>query len=1247
MVPIAQLIKEHEELVRQLRRYSFPDTAQIVAGLSLCPELCTKTVRIEVLQHLVAISCVGKERPTRESLKTWMGKHLAESFAAQMEDPVEDVFVGCINSDFGSFRAFTGVLADWDFWTERLLGFLAKNQSFPPFKVAIKTLLPLLRISDVLADRVGLMRYSPADGSSSAKIQIPQWRKVLACANAVHFSATDLETMGIDFKLLEEFTLTDQRKTRLRAEELWNSSLERYPLIGALDGVIIATPNSLVRAAIRFLLEHITKNMGGWADTFFKIETATLFVNEVRMRLKIQPMDFKPPPWPDGLQPMFPYFGQFDYGKPAILLTHCIPLSKSADDFNAFEEFSDDGKLQEYLRACADEFEKIPEFSGGLVLVCMAGISGGFVASLNQSLTNWHIEVATLPEWLILTSLGDCTAMRLWKLGEHEAVLHSHGVKTINLSGLLNLYAFWKSNGFRLAPKDTDSRSLNLLTIGSDFGAALRTETKKRTDIHCVRSHDNQHWVKLTRHNAKPLFKEDGEIPLYADLDSARAGRLTGCIKGACTNWWVVAPPRNENPNLANLAFRLWECVEAWVARVSVVVAREWPNFCAPSAEIEVDLPNLAKWDDSYQKIHSVQGKTLSMSVDREMVRIVLTIPEGFMPRFSMPKNLAESEIVVALLMGSAQLAGSELADERALELSREILRNEDARYFHIVQARGIEQMVAGAGRPEPLFIHEEDFSLVRQGLADLVGRPAGGKEIAGLDACKEYLKDTVTKVWERIETRLKPFNREFVVMCCFEALDEIARDEEQWDMTTRSQFALHRDMEDVHNVLLERRSDRAKASLCNRLIIETAQYACRLAGGRMFTEADHLTILADMTLLILLANHRDGIAYGFLKPKIRVAPNGELQVDEKFYRNVMGQYMTKRGRVASEEAASDYENHFPWILQPKSEATIEEENALNEFDKVFAPEFGFSVHLLLRALDELRAMAVKTDRPRGKMAEDMMQSFLRSSGFNQAEAEAFLDRFTLLIRSAWDAELPPRCHQHDVFPWRFRLQLSLHVRPLVQVGVSPRAWIISVPTFEKSVSYVIGHLEQARFPKDFFHSAEMHTYIGDVTNKRGHAFTKKVGKVFVESGCTTKLEIEMTQLGAAKKLGLGDVDVLSWEKASGRVYAVECKRLLTANSVGEVVQRLEEFRGNKKEMDSLGRHLRRLDWLRENPHTLARFIVIPCERIRLIPLVVTSAIMPMQFFEGMKIPTSQVLSFDELSKRLDEDRTAAAASAG
>jgi hypothetical protein len=69
--------------------------------------------------------------------------------------------------------------------------------------------------------------------------------------------------------------------------------------------------------------------------------------------------------------------------------------------------------------------------------------------------------------------------------------------------------------------------------------------------------------------------------------------------------------------------------------------------------------------------------------------------------------------------------------------------------------------------------------------------------------------------------------------------------------MTSRSQLALHTDTANVHKALDDRRSQRAKAAVGNRVLIETAQYACAADRGRAFTEADHLTILADIVVLL------------------------------------------------------------------------------------------------------------------------------------------------------------------------------------------------------------------------------------------------------------------------------------------------------------------------------------------------------------------------------------------------------------
>lgn len=823
MAPIARLIKEHPGLVAKLGAFDFPQAARLVAGLSLHPKFHANTIRIEVLEHLIAASCRKRAKAELDDLVDWLEKGMAESPVARMEDPVEDVFIGCVNSAFGSFRVFTGVFADGDFWVERLLSFLAGKQEFPPFHAAVKDVLAVLKLSEALVERVGLARYSLGGGSEMQKIIVPRrWRELSPRVEALRFSDADLAKLGVNRMELREFVLTDEDRARLPGEDLWNSSLDRRPLIEEIDGISVVVPSRMTCAAARFLVDRISESrMRGWADMFYQTETASIFVNDVASRLDIDPLKFKPPAWPEELPPMFPYFGHFDVGKPVILLTYCTPLSASAADFGGFDRLTDEQakSLTSYLRMCAAEFEKLPGFSGGLVLFNLASVGRSIAFGFEEWSPNWRTYAATLPEWLVMTVGNECTAMRLWKLGDHKAAMRNYRIEISNLAGLPNLFAFWKSNGFRLATQQMDVRSLNHLGLVCNFATSLRVETKQRYDVHCVRSHDDNRWVRLMRHNAKSFFAEDEAARLFADCEAVKLRQLLGCVEQGDVRWWVVVPPAQGTTELRDLIYQLWDCLLSWVGRLARIAVREWPAL-PRSLEIRLELPELPHWRLHQRRGERATPAELSSSVEVNHARVVLTMPEGFIRHFNTPKNVAEQRIVSILLEGIATLAQAALTKERQTALTSEITRNEDARYFHVVETQELEQMLAAPGHPKPLFLADEDMSLARLGVADLVGRPSNSNEITGITLCRDFLKDTVTKIWERAETRLQPFDRVSVVTECFQALDEIARDEERWTMTARSQLALHADTATVHEVLDNRRSQRAKAAVGNRVLL-------------------------------------------------------------------------------------------------------------------------------------------------------------------------------------------------------------------------------------------------------------------------------------------------------------------------------------------------------------------------------------------------------------------------------------------
>jgi len=175
-------------------------------------------------------------------------------------------------------------------------------------------------LSEALAERCGLQRYCAGSGNASERIHLPRWRDFGPKVANVFFSDEDLRTHGITKAALANFIFNIAERAELLKESMWSSSLERRPLLETPEGLIIAEPSTLARSAVRFMIERMTI-MGGWGETFYQQDIASVFVNSVRARLNVDWLDFSGGRAPAGTPFMFPAFGIFDVGKPVIMLT--------------------------------------------------------------------------------------------------------------------------------------------------------------------------------------------------------------------------------------------------------------------------------------------------------------------------------------------------------------------------------------------------------------------------------------------------------------------------------------------------------------------------------------------------------------------------------------------------------------------------------------------------------------------------------------------------------------------------------------------------------------------------------------------------------------------------------------------------------------------------------------------------------------------------------------------------------------
>jgi hypothetical protein len=142
-----------------------------------------------------------------------------------------------------------------------------------------------------------------------------------------------------------------------------------------------------------------------------------------------------------------------------------------------------------------------------------------------------------------------------------------------------------------------------------------------------------------------------------------------------------------------------------------------------------------------------------------------------------------------------------------------------------------------------------------------------------------------------------------------------------------------------------------------------------------------------------------------------------------------------------------------------------------------------------------------------------------------------------------------------------------------------------------------------------------MRSWIGAAVDRDGHRFNKTVRDRLAAMGLNTQLEVKMTALGGSHELG--DIDVLAWRPATGIVYAIECKRLSFARSVGEVGERLQEYAriaptGEKR--TPVQKHLDRMAHLNQNTNGLSMLTGIAEKNIVIKSCLVTDYLVPMQF---------------------------------
>lgn len=213
-------------------------------------------------------------------------------------------------------------------------------------------------------------------------------------------------------------------------------------------------------------------------------------------------------------------------------------------------------------------------------------------------------------------------------------------------------------------------------------------------------------------------------------------------------------------------------------------------------------------------------------------------------------KNTGDRLMVEALLEGGYALGGLKKEAAQIQQASMEIVKSDQARFFHAVPADDArEMMYAALEKDEPRFLQAEDRAMSWFGVAREAGWDKSPGEVSP-DQANKLLKDTATVAWQRIRGRLKELERANLVEVALCNHYAVQRDAATWRLTAQALLALH-DQTDVIRAANRQDSERNLSSLATRVIVEMAICESPLGGGRRCSKADLDYLIANMSMLL------------------------------------------------------------------------------------------------------------------------------------------------------------------------------------------------------------------------------------------------------------------------------------------------------------------------------------------------------------------------------------------------------------
>ncbi len=1236
MIPIA--IPETAALARELARYQPQTTVTRIAGLLTDPHLQTNTVRIELLVHLAVAYCYGRKRPGAKNLGEWLNGNPGVNFVAGMEDPVEDVFISNVQTPEGNRRIFEGIWPSNDYYVQVVLDTLLTSGAPPLCRRLLQSAFALLRLSDVIAERLTLHRWHGERSEPAGRVPIGTGTRIEDQARAVSFTIGDLAELGVSRDDLSPFILRNIDKQRLTKEEIGHSGLERRPLVDFGDVLALTLPHAVSPAIRRHVLEEIC-NAGlvkGFTNALAERQ-ARQVERDGLFELRDDVLPYPPPPHSGGPMPsLHGWLLKYDSNKYLhVVLLHDRPDLIAAEGLSCFMQYSEPEKkgLQKYLNDVGNLCKSLQDCDEGMTIVILGGLGRGFMLGFEEWPTDWRLSVLCVPDLLLLAGEIGNPIKRFMKCIKQKEWAEQHGVSFRDLNGDLNLYAYWRQNHYEIVHADLQIGQNSMMSLSSDFLLPMRQELRRLSDSHVLPTVSGHHtWVMRLGRDA--YFDSMKNRPVYASMNHLAEGTLAGVVETERGSTWLVMEPGGDDQAARSMLYEIWSGFIGLLDQAVVEIEGRSNLLSTTPLEVRLDFRAVKLLEGDDLDDASPPGMP-EVGVDTDAPVVRIRFPEQFLKHFHRPENVGEQILFGSIVEGLLRLhaaLGGDVSAVTPAAINALLLGNVGARVLHLFHVHDAVEHLLATGTEKVRFLGKEDVAFEKMNLAEGCVPDGAGKLLSGKDECNTFLHAVVAKTWAGIRNMLRRFERTDVIRHALKVHESLLQDRDHWNRTAQAVLALYA-TDDVYAIAEDRERDRNLTALPARTMMEMALCECPVGSGRPVSRWEFDTLLAKAALLFSVASDSDAVVGDIVEPRLKLHANGTYAINLRFYETVIRPFISGYFHEGFDSAARDYNNLYK--RDTHSARTRADEVYSADFVRAFAVEFGLSPDDAIDGLAELFDLAVEKNTVVVETTVgELRRRFKQNRGMSEIVREAFINKFGLFSRPEW--EKPPRGYRRaDIWPWRFRRPLSSVVRPLLIFGDRDQdAVIYGVGQLRDGIRYLFERISDGQLPQEFFRSAIMKAYIGAVADRRGHDFEETVAVKWRTAEWTVRTGIRMTELGGPQELG--DIDVLAWN-GNGMVAIVECKRLMLSKTVAEISEVCSRFRGEAR--DELAKHLARVQWIKENRHSLDKVTGFTPEEKNIDAYLVTNTDVPMMYLSTLPIAKEKVLPLRLLSERLAQLR--------